>query len=354
MRTYSCVFAALLIGAGCASQKQVSKPASCPNIVAHVYETGRPEGARVDWNNPEKIEQFAGGAAKAGEGQVVTEGQGQLRDQADILLHEEELVVGKREVSNGGVLIRKVVTTENVSQPIELRREEYVIERVPMSREAVAGTPDTFAFQGQDIYIPLMREEAVTSTRSWLTERVHLGKKIETDHQTVTQKVRKEELQVVKKAGAPAGQTAAITPAEVGQGGTATQTGVLSASESSTSAKLELAKEEFMVGKRQIENGGVSLKKTVLTQEASQPVELKREEFTMEREPIANTIAQNPEYQTREIRIPLTREEAVVGTRTFVSEQVRVRKNVEMDKQTVSGTIRKENLEVIKDERYVK
>jgi hypothetical protein len=41
-----------------------------------------------------------------------------------IELRKEELVVGKREISNGGVLIRTVVQTENVSQPVELRREE--------------------------------------------------------------------------------------------------------------------------------------------------------------------------------------------------------------------------------------
>ena len=43
--------------------------------------------------------------------------------------------VGKREVEYGGVRLRKVVKTEVVNQPVELTREEIVIERVPAGQE---------------------------------------------------------------------------------------------------------------------------------------------------------------------------------------------------------------------------
>ena len=110
-----------------------------------------------------------------------------MTDHADIELRKEELVVGKREISNGGVLIRTVVQTENVSQPIDLRREEYVIERIPSNQVQQAGGPGAEnAFQGREIYIPLMREEPVTSKRTVLTENITVGKRVETDRETIT------------------------------------------------------------------------------------------------------------------------------------------------------------------------
>src|SRR2546423_15287435 len=48
-----------------------------------------------------------------------------------IPLYEESLNVGKREVEAGSVRLRKIVRTETVSQPIELRHEELVIDREP-------------------------------------------------------------------------------------------------------------------------------------------------------------------------------------------------------------------------------
>jgi len=50
-------------------------------------------------------------------------------DQLVIPLHEERLNVGKRSVDAGTVTIRKIVTTETVSQPVELRKERVVIDR---------------------------------------------------------------------------------------------------------------------------------------------------------------------------------------------------------------------------------
>ena len=47
----------------------------------------------------------------------------QDRDEVVIPLHEEQLTVGKRTVDAGQVTIRKIVTTETVSQPVQLRRE---------------------------------------------------------------------------------------------------------------------------------------------------------------------------------------------------------------------------------------
>jgi uncharacterized protein (TIGR02271 family) len=112
--------------------------------------------------------------------------------------------------------------------------------------------------------------------------------------------------------------------------------------------ELQLAREEFEVGKREVENGGVLLRKTVKTQDASQPIELKREEYTIDRTPANGQAVASADFREREIRIDLTREEPVVGVRDFVTEYIRVRKKVETDRQNIAGTVRRENLEIVK------
>src|SRR5881394_3288143 len=44
-------------------------------------------------------------------------------------LYQETINVGKREVESGSVRLKKVVKTETINQPIELRHEELVIDR---------------------------------------------------------------------------------------------------------------------------------------------------------------------------------------------------------------------------------
>lgn len=258
--------------------------------------------------------------------------------QADIQLHKEEMVVGKRDVSNGGVVVRTVVKTENVSQPVELQREEYVIERVPASeitdRETVTNQYQTI-FQGQEIYIPLARQEPVATKRTVVAEKVEIGKRIETDRQTVTTPVRSEDIQITKVAAPAAGnywQEAAPV-------------GVAAPHDASS---LNLTREEMVVGKTFVDNGGVKLQKIVHTEQASQPVDLRREEYTIDRSPVSNSQVVDADFSQKEIRLGLLREEPVIGTRIQPTDFIRVRKQMHVDTQTVTGTVRSENIEIVK------
>jgi uncharacterized protein (TIGR02271 family) len=112
--------------------------------------------------------------------------------EARIPLHEEELTVGKREVEAGGIRLRKIIRTETVQQPVEIRREDVVVERVPATERQPAGT----AFEGEDIYIPLRREEPIVSKETHVREEVRARKTAETERQTVAGQVRKEDVQV--------------------------------------------------------------------------------------------------------------------------------------------------------------
>jgi uncharacterized protein (TIGR02271 family) len=313
------------------------------------------QGAQAENPAPQAEERLAAGTS----GSAVSIGSGGVEtvDQADIELRKEELVVGKREISNGGVLVRTVVRTENVSQPIDLRREEYVIERIAANQAQPGGGPGVDnAFQGREVYIPLMREEPVTSKRTLLTENVTVGKQIETDRETITRPVRTEDVQIVKNPDLSDARFSHVPRGTAPIHGPEPSVATAARPAGDTSGDtLTLAKEQFIVGKRDVDNGGVYLQKVVRTQDASQPVDLRREEFKIDRTPAGNQPVDNADFSPREIRVNLSREQAVVGTRNYVTEIVRVRKQTQTDNQIVSGTVRNESLEIVKssDQRPV-
>jgi uncharacterized protein (TIGR02271 family) len=132
-------------------------------------------------------------------------GQQAGREQASVTLREEELKVGKRQVEYGGVRLKKIVRTERVNQPVELKREEMVIERVPGSGSIQAGGK---AFEQEEIYIPLRREEAVVQKEAHVREQVRVSKRSETERQNISEQIRKEDVQI-DRSGQPARATGA-------------------------------------------------------------------------------------------------------------------------------------------------
>lgn len=122
-------------------------------------------------------------------------GQQSTGTERSIKLKDEELRVGKREVEAGGVRLRKIVRTEVVNQPVELKREEIVVERVPAS--GAAATED---FSEDEIYVPLRREEAVVAKEARVREEVRIGKRHETEQQTISDTVRHEDVEIEKES----------------------------------------------------------------------------------------------------------------------------------------------------------
>lgn len=120
------------------------------------------------------------------------------REETTIPLTEEHVKVGKRQVEAGGVRLRKVVRTENVNQPVELKREEIVIERVPGQAGAAGGKQ----FQQQDIFIPLRREEAVVQKEGVVREQVRVRKTAQSEQENVSEQVRKEDVEIEESGDA--------------------------------------------------------------------------------------------------------------------------------------------------------
>lgn len=122
-----------------------------------------------------------------------TTGTGQ--DKQDLKLSEEELQVGKRQVQTGDVRLRKVVRTEHQEVPVELRREEVDIQRVPASQMSGTQVPQD-AFQEKEIDIPVTKEEPVVAKDAHVTGQVRVGKTAETETRTVGGDIRKEEVEM--------------------------------------------------------------------------------------------------------------------------------------------------------------
>jgi uncharacterized protein (TIGR02271 family) len=117
---------------------------------------------------------------------------------------EEELRVGTAKRERGRARLKKYVVTEEVTQTVPVQREEVRVEREPITdanRDRATAGPD---ISEEEHEVVLHEEEVVTEKRAVPKERVRLDKETVTDEQTVSEQVRKEQIDadgVEKKGG---------------------------------------------------------------------------------------------------------------------------------------------------------
>src|SRR3954463_2107046 len=107
---------------------------------------------------------------------------------------EEELRVGTTQRETGRARLRKHIVTENVTQTVPVQREEIRVER-----ESITDANRDAATTGADLSeeeheVVLHSEEAVAQKRVIPKERVRLDKDTVTEHQQVSEGVRKEQV----------------------------------------------------------------------------------------------------------------------------------------------------------------
>jgi uncharacterized protein (TIGR02271 family) len=106
---------------------------------------------------------------------------------------QEELVVGKRNVQQGGVRVFSRVIERPVRESVELEEEHVEVERRPVDRPAEgAGT----TFREQSFELRESAEEPVVEKRARVVEEVKVGKKKSKSKQTVQDTVRKTDVEV--------------------------------------------------------------------------------------------------------------------------------------------------------------
>jgi uncharacterized protein (TIGR02271 family) len=137
-------------------------------------------------------------------------------------LSEEQLQVGKRQVQAGEVELHKRVETEHVTEQVPLTHEEVTVERRPLSGAEAANVQ---IGEGQDIRVPVMREEAVVEKRAVAKEQVLVRKRAVTENQTVEADLRRERVDV-DRGTRDGGTTGTLgTAGTVGTTGTPGHTG---------------------------------------------------------------------------------------------------------------------------------
>jgi len=117
------------------------------------------------------------------------------RSDAEVIpVAEEELRIGKRDVSHGRVRVRSYVVETPVNESVALREENVHVERRPVDR---AATPaDEVLFQDRTIEMEERAEEAVVAKEARVREELVINKEVGQRTETVTDTVRHTEVDI--------------------------------------------------------------------------------------------------------------------------------------------------------------
>ena len=116
---------------------------------------------------------------------------------------EEKLVVGKRDVSRGGVHVRSYVTETPVHEQVRLREERINVERRRVDRE-VSGADD--AFRERAIDVSATGEEAVIGKTARVVEELVVSKTADSRVEEIDDTVRRTQVEIERDEG-EAGRT---------------------------------------------------------------------------------------------------------------------------------------------------
>ena len=147
------------------------------------------------------------------------------------------------------------------------------------------------------------------------------------------------------EGGAPATEGVATEAGAPATEGVAAGGGAPTAEPTGREGEVVRHEEELAVGTRPTEAGRARLRKWVETEPVSEEVTVERERARVEREPVDRP-ASAGEIGEQEVEVPLRGEEPVVEKETVARERVGVEKDVERERETVGGEVRKERVDV--------
>lgn len=110
-----------------------------------------------------------------------------------IQLSQEELHVNKDRVQAGEVAVGKHVVSEEKSVTVPVEHEEVVVTRHAVNREI---DPSQIGADSATVRVPVMAEQVATNVTARVVEEVEVGKRTIHEEKTVTDTVRREELNV--------------------------------------------------------------------------------------------------------------------------------------------------------------
>jgi len=115
-------------------------------------------------------------------------------NEVSIPIVEEELAVGKREVTRGGARIHTHITERPVEETVTLREEHVNVERHPVNRAASAADLNTF--KEGTFEVTERAEEAVVAKQARVVEEVVINKEATERTETIHDTVRRTDVDV--------------------------------------------------------------------------------------------------------------------------------------------------------------
>jgi uncharacterized protein (TIGR02271 family) len=109
---------------------------------------------------------------------------------------EEELKVGTAKQEAGRARLRKYVVTEQVQTTVPVQREEVRVEREPITEANVGQALDGPEISEEEHEVVLHEERPVVAKETVPKERVRMTKDTHVAEETVTDEVRKEQIDV--------------------------------------------------------------------------------------------------------------------------------------------------------------
>jgi len=112
--------------------------------------------------------------------------------------------------------------------------------------------------------------------------------------------------------------------------------------------RIQLREEELHATKQAVQSGEVEVRKTVHEEQRQIPVDVKHEEVYVERRQVDQPIdGEITDLTDQVIRVPVYEEQVSVHKHGRVAEEVVIGKNVEQERQVATGTVRREDVEVV-------
>lgn len=112
---------------------------------------------------------------------------------------QEELQVGKQQVSRGGVRVYQRISEKPVQETVSLLEEHINVERRPVDRPATAASLGNM--KEESFELREMAEQAVVAKTARVVEEVVIGKETTQREQTVSDTVRRTDVSIEKLPG---------------------------------------------------------------------------------------------------------------------------------------------------------
>jgi uncharacterized protein (TIGR02271 family) len=109
---------------------------------------------------------------------------------------EERMTVGTTSEEVGRARLRKYVVSENVTETVPVTREEVRVEREPITEANIGHAMDGPAISEEEHEVVLHAEQPVVAKEAVPVERVRLDTETVTEQQTVSDTVRKEQIEL--------------------------------------------------------------------------------------------------------------------------------------------------------------